>query len=318
MKCMRVAIVVCTFNRASSLEKTLSALLAQVSSNVLEIVVVDNNSTDETSAVVQRLSAGAPLPVRRLFEPVQGLSHARNRAIAETSADVVIFIDDDASPLDERWADRMAAGFSAPDVGAVGGDAVAQWPAGGRPPWLHDALLPYLGITRFGLDRQTDLRYPNFPYGVNIAFRRNLIAGLGGFSTGLGRFGGRLLSGEEIELCRRVAAEGFRVLYLPGVAVRHRMDPKRLERAWFLRRAQAQGISKATIEWPQAGAGTRARLLLKRVAIVALSAAAWGVASLAGQSGPALVARCKLVMSLAYLRTARPLVRGEVALGRQP
>jgi hypothetical protein len=110
------------------------------------------------------------------------------------------------------------------------------------------------------------------------------------------------------------------VRYLPGVAVQHRMDPRRLTPAWFLRRARAQGVSKAMIEWSEVGAGRRLRLLLKRSAIAGLSGMAWGLASAAGQPGLALVARCKLQMSLAYLGAARPLwqTADAAAAGEQP
>lgn len=307
---MKLSIVVCTYNRAESLQETLSALIQQQHSLAeIDILVVDNNSTDETKDVIASMQQASPLPLRYLFEARQGLSYARNRAAAASDADVVLFIDDDASPVHQDWAERIAQAFNNDQVGAGGGDAIAQWPATGRPQWLHDQLLSYLGIVDFGHASTTDLRYPHFPYGVNIAFRRETLIELGGFSAALGRSGDTLLSGEETELCRRINATGQRVVFVPKASVRHRMAPERLNKDWFLSRARAQGESKATIEWDDGPPLSTTWRVSKRLAILAGSYATIGASAIAFSPSLTMVARSKATMSLAYLRTAYRLNR---------
>src|SRR5215470_19173318 len=97
---MDVSIIVCTYNRAASLRLTLAALDAQVTSNDLkcELIVVDNNSTDETGAVIKAFAATAHIGVRPLFVARQGLSRARNAGVAYSGGRIIAFTDDDVLP----------------------------------------------------------------------------------------------------------------------------------------------------------------------------------------------------------------------------
>lgn len=307
---MKLAIVVCTCNRSLSLAETLAHLAIQQHSGLeLQVLVIDNNSIDDTPGVVRQAQLQSPIDIVYRFEPRQGLSHARNRAIIDSDAEVLLFIDDDAYPVDAAWALRMAAVFADESIGAAGGDALAEWPAGGRPEWLHDHLLGYIGVTRFNYDRLTDLYYPHFPFGVNIAFRRQLLVDLGGFSTALGRQGAVLLSGEETALCLGVSGRGYRVVYVPDVPVYHRMAPERLTPAWFLTRARYQGISKAVLEQcydGMPGAGVR---VVKRIFVLCAAITLWLLAAAAGMSDTAMRGRCTTAMSLAYLLHQFGLIR---------
>ena len=91
----KLSICICTYNRAENLKRTLSSLVAQVGiqSELIEVLIVDNNCTDATAEVLQAFRK--ILPLRCVTERAQGLAHARNRAIAEFSGDVLLFTDDD-------------------------------------------------------------------------------------------------------------------------------------------------------------------------------------------------------------------------------
>ena len=92
----RLSVIVCTFNRASALERCLESLRAQhADPATFEVLVIDNASPDDTRERVERYLNG-PLPCRYVFEPVQGLSHARNRGAREAAAPYVTYLDDDA------------------------------------------------------------------------------------------------------------------------------------------------------------------------------------------------------------------------------
>src|SRR5262245_209420 len=92
-----VSVVVCTYNRARQIEQALvhigkAAVRAQPS---VEILVVDNNSSDDTKAVVASVSRASSVPIRYALETSQGLSFARNRGIEESKGSVIAFTDDD-------------------------------------------------------------------------------------------------------------------------------------------------------------------------------------------------------------------------------
>src|SRR5438309_11579812 len=133
---MDVSIVVSTYNRCRLLEGALRALLSQTSADVAyEILVVDNNSTDQTRPLVQELATQNQEKLKYLFEPKQGLSYGRNTGIASAKASIIALPDDDVRVAAD-WVSRIKAGFEAnPDIDFLGGKVVPRWPA--EPPtWL--------------------------------------------------------------------------------------------------------------------------------------------------------------------------------------
>src|SRR4051812_26304053 len=92
---LSASILICTYNRAALLADTLASLCRIHSARRWEIVVADNNSSDDTRAVVERLAASAPVPVHYLFEATQGKSHALNTGLKRCTGEVVVFTDDD-------------------------------------------------------------------------------------------------------------------------------------------------------------------------------------------------------------------------------
>ena len=299
---MNASIIVCTYNRADTLRTTLSLLSRQTfSDGILDIVVVDNNSSDNTKVVVDEVRANSSIEIFYVSEPEQGLSKARNTGIVAARGEVVIFIDDDAYPQKSDWAQRLVSAYADTTVGSAGGDAEPVWPPQGRPPWLHDKLLNYLGIVTFYHAVLTDLHYPDYPYGVNVSYRKDIVAGTGGFSTKVGRVGTQLLSGEEIELCRRIEEQNYRVVYVPDAVVKHLMAPERLTQEWFINRAHSQGITKASLEIRDLAVIRSTSKLVFRTIILIGSLVAAVIFQLGCLDGLALVARCKAVMSRAYL-----------------
>src|SRR4051812_6074694 len=106
-----VSIAICTYNRAKSLALVLQSLSEQqnIDPGAVELLIVDNNSDDQTAEVV---AAYAPkFPVRYIFEKQQGLSHARNRAAVEFFGNILLFTDDDVR-LAPNWLHAYAKAFS--------------------------------------------------------------------------------------------------------------------------------------------------------------------------------------------------------------
>src|SRR5581483_7644952 len=130
---MDVSVVISTYNRCQLLEGALGALLAQSTRQIdYEILLVDNNSSDQTRAVVEALAAKNPQKLKYLFEARQGLSYGRNTGIAAAKAPIIAFTDDDVR-VAEDWVWQIKAGFeNDPDIDFLGGKVVPRWPA--EPP----------------------------------------------------------------------------------------------------------------------------------------------------------------------------------------
>ncbi len=133
---MNITIAICTWNRAKLLRQTLEQMtkLRHPESISWELLVVNNNSTDNTEEVVNEF--GGRLPVRHIFEPKQGLSHARNRAISEAKGDYIIWTDDDVL-VDEYWLIEYVKGFNKyPDAAFFGGP-IGPWFETRPPKWIQ-------------------------------------------------------------------------------------------------------------------------------------------------------------------------------------
>jgi glycosyltransferase involved in cell wall biosynthesis len=240
------SVVVCTRDRAAPLRRCLDALDEQLPiAGAIEVVVVDNGSSDGTAALLAEWSAAAPMRRRTLLEPTPGLSQARNTGVAAARHDVVLFIDDDAVAPRGWVAAHIAAYERDPTIAAVGGPVVLAWPSG-RPAWASRRLEHWWSALDLG-DEAVPYPGPHGPYGTNMSVRRSTITAVGGFRTSLGRRGRDLLSGEEAALWAAVWAAGGVIRYEPAALVVHEVVADKLGRAWIVRRAVAQGRTNARL-----------------------------------------------------------------------
>ena len=232
-------VLIATYNRAALLDETLTWLARMRVSPALtwEVIVIDNNSTDDTRAVVERHVAGFPVPLRYLFEGRQGRSSALNAGIAVAEGAVLAFTDDDVR-VDDGWLDAAAAPLLGPDASlAYTGGPV-------QPIWEADAPLARPDARRsLGHDRDPGSRRPPRSSTKRRGrcrsaptWRRGatLFARIGGFRADLGRSGGRLVLGQEVpELLLRARGAGLRGMYVPAMQVHHHVPAGRLTRAVF-------------------------------------------------------------------------------------
>lgn len=240
---MRITTAIPTYNRAQDLAITLRSLeFVSIPSTVRHsIIVVDNNSVDETKSVVKRFSAEGRIDVRYVLETKQGLCHARNRAVTESDCEVLAFLDDDVD-VDRRWLSALEVAYESGEAAAVGGKAFLVYPFN-RPRWLSDCDEGLLSKVDLGPDRRPAA--PDDIFGLNLSIRKTWFDRVGMFRTDLDRVGGCLLSGGETELLQRIAVAGGTLLYEPAAVVGHRVPMERLKRRWFWSRAYWGGLSTA-------------------------------------------------------------------------
>jgi glycosyltransferase involved in cell wall biosynthesis len=236
-----ITVAICTHNNAALLAGTLDSLLSMTTPELdYEVLVVDNNSGDHTSQVVDAYGPRFGGKFRSTFEPQLGLSHARNRALKEARGDIVAFIDDDVEVAPD-WLSAVEQAFRTHGASVVGGKSYLILP-GPRPAWLTPRLEAELSRLDYG--DETIVNTEEDLFGLNFSVQRDQAIALGGFDTTLGRSGQSLASGEETEFLRRTRAAGGIPVYEPRAVVGHVVPPQRLTRRWFRRRALAAGKSR--------------------------------------------------------------------------
>lgn len=242
-----ISAIICTHNRAAYLGDAIDSLLAQTARGrpleQYEILVIDNASTDATRQIVESRQSYPHL--RYLYEPVLGLSVARNRGAIAAQAPVLAYLDDDAV-ASAGWLEALIEAFQDEQVAIAGGKVTLLWPPQTQPPrWLSPALYETLGAYDLGEQPQLITQPGLTPRGLNYAVRRDFWQQIDGFDPSLGRVGQNLLSNEELHMTQQALKRSLKVLYLPAAVVAHQVAPERLSRRWFLRRSWWQGISEA-------------------------------------------------------------------------
>ena len=262
---MMISVILCTYNRCQSLATALTSLAAQVLPDSIdwEVIIVDNNSRDQTRAVVDGFWRQNPERFRYLMEPQQGKSFALNRGIREARGNVLAFTDDDVT-MEPTWLHHLTAGLRSGDWAGAGGRTFPE--RGFVPPhWLPTegryALAP-LAVFDMGADAK---ELEETPFGNNMAFRKELFEKYGGFHTGLGPRAGSdgPQKSEDSEFGERLLAAGERFRYEPGAVVYHSVPPSRLQKKYFLEwwfdkaRADIQAFGISDPRWCVVGIPVR-------------------------------------------------------------
>jgi len=240
---VRISAVVATHNRAAYLRQALQSLVDQtLAQELYEIIVVDNGSQDNTRQVVSEFSDTPNL--RCVYEPVIGVSRARNTAWRNAQGEYIAFLDDDAVAC-AGWLATFLDVFEAfePRPGAVGGKCEPIWEAP-RPDWLSDKMLGQLSIFDWS-DVPIVLKERYWLSVCNMACPRELLRAAGGFREDLGRQGNKLRGNPEIYLQQQLDAWGYRFVYHPEIVVGHHVSPSKLTKRYFRRITYWQGLSDA-------------------------------------------------------------------------
>jgi len=247
---MQFSVIICTYNRSRNLSGCLTPLAEQVDVVDIdwEVVIVDNNSADNTREVVLGLSDELPIEIKYAFEKRQGLNFARNRGIEASSGRYFAFIDDDIV-VTSCWLSSMCQAFDEHDADAVGG-RIHLDPSSKLPSWISQEMYGFLGHQDFGEDVFQMDGASRYPFGGNMAFKRRVVDKIGLFNTALGRKGtGRkreeLFKGAETDFFHRLSAAGGRIFYQPRAVVYHHILPFQLTKRYFRTIHYNAGLQKA-------------------------------------------------------------------------
>jgi glycosyltransferase involved in cell wall biosynthesis len=241
MKVASASILICTYNRARLLRETLASLQALTlpPDCEVEIVIVDNNSSDNTQLVIAEAVARSTIPLVAVRETSQGKSFALNRGLEVARGDVVALTDDDVWP-EVDWLARIVADFRQRDVAFVFGKVLPRWSRLPPPEMLTppaQAIWGPLAIVDYGdepADYLEDSTGQRLPIGANLAFARDALVTIGGWRTDLGKVNNTLISGEDHEIFLRLRRHGlYAGYYDPAVTVRHFVPAARLTRQYF-------------------------------------------------------------------------------------
>ncbi len=249
---MKISVLICTRNRAESLDAALQRFFAQrfTGGYEFELIIIDNASTDETKQVIERCVAERPGMARYLFEKRRGLTFARNTGLRAARGEVVVFTDDDVL-VTGNWLDEIHREFAAdPSLCILGGRVLLA-----SEKLKRVSLMPYEERRRLGLPDGV-----NYVMGANLAFRREVFERVGLFDVrlGAGRF---FAGGDDMELVYRGLKAGCWLLYAPNVLVYHNHDRVTLKQACQLEYGYYKGYAAWLVKHSLGGDGCAMRML---------------------------------------------------------
>jgi len=312
-------VLICTYNRADDLSRTLDSLSHIDTSLSWDVLVVDNNSTDRTGDVVAARARTFPVPVRYLFEPAQGKSNALNTGMSRARGRVIVFTDDDVD-VPPGWLDAAVRPLlERQDIDYTGGPVRPAWGAP-RPTWLDERgnLGGTIAVKDHGGEPFIFEERQKTALGVNMAVRRTLVQRIGGFRPDLGRNGRSLLGQEQAEFFYRSRRAGARGLYVPDMWLAHAVPAARLTRGYFRRWWFWKGISHARLH--RIHGSTELGLDLSRVPRVAgiprymfrnalANAAGWVKSCITARPASRAEHAMMLAYFLGYVRESRRAIR---------
>jgi len=236
------SIIICTYNRSDSLQRTLERFESLLTKKNIsfEILVVDNNSSDDTRTVTESFIRLTKLDVKYIFEKKQGKSFALNRGIIEANGEIIAFTDDDIL-VRYDWLLNIIKAFEENECLCVGGKIILRLEKS-SPEWLSNKLMEQLGFLDLG-DIPFLLTQPKL-YGANFAVAKAGFKKYGHFNEELGPIGNKMYNNEDIHFVSKLINGGERVVYSPDIVVEHVIPLHHIRKSYFRKRMFYQGVTK--------------------------------------------------------------------------
>ena len=247
-ECINFTVAIPTYNGASRLPEVLQRLQNQLHTEDIcwEIIVVDNNSTDNTAEVVKQYQQNwkHSFPLRYCFELKQGLAYAREKAVSEAKGEFIGFLDDDNYPV-SNWVSKAYEFIQKyPKAGAIASQIHPNWEV--EPPENFQRIAPFLAIVERG---NTPLFYnPKsklLPPGAGLVIRKQ--AWLESVPNQLiltGRIVGNMLTGEDTEMLSYIQRSNWEIWYNPEMEIYHQIPQWRLQKEYLFPFFKGIGLSR--------------------------------------------------------------------------
>lgn len=229
-----LSVIICTYNRQKYIYNCLKSIADnEYGVNEYEIVLINNNSTDDTEAECDRFRKDFPqIDFNSFVEKQQGLSYARNRGIAEAKGDILVYVDDDAT-VNKEYLSTIAVFFEQNMDAMAAGGAIYPVYETHEPAWISKYTKTLITAYKDEGNKIIRLKGKKFPSGGNAAYRKEVFRSIGGFNTELGRKGTSLISGEEKAVFDKMKALDMPVFYLPNMILYHIIPAHKLTKEYF-------------------------------------------------------------------------------------
>jgi glycosyltransferase involved in cell wall biosynthesis len=243
-----LTVAIPTYNGESRLPELLERLRNQLNTQHFswEIIVVDNNSTDNTAKLVQTYQASwqCPYPLKYCFEAKQGAAYARKRAVEEAKGKFIGFLDDDNYPEPNWVVAAYSFGQNYPKAGAYASQIHADWEV--EPPENFQRIAAFLAITERG---NSPLLYEAqkklLPPSAGLVVRREAwLESVPNESILTGRVAGNMLTSEDLEMLSYIQKAGWEIWYNPEMQIYHKIPHWRLQKEYLIPFFRGIGLSR--------------------------------------------------------------------------
>ena len=241
-----LSIIICTYNREKYIYNVLQSLAQNnFPADLYEIVLINNNSTDQTEEKCRAFQQDYPQVTFRYFvETNQGLSFARNRGIKEATGDILVYVDDDAFVNKEYLRAYYDIFTQKGAVDAAGGPIIPHYET--KPPKWFSYFTRELITGYLYQGNKVGKFKRKFPGGGNAAYRKDVFEKTGLFNVDLGRKGNSLAGAEEKDIFDKMNALGMAILYVPNAILYHIIPEQKLQKDYFNRLTYSIGQSERT------------------------------------------------------------------------
>ncbi len=241
---MLISLIICTYNRADLLEITLPTYktLAIPKGVQLELIIIDNNSNDRTREVVKTFKNFFSFKLSYFFEPIQGLSHARNTGFKHAEGDYIAYIDDECT-LPGSWLEVASKIINIESPAFLGGPYYGKFLFSNTHPWFKESFGDSY-ILQYNLP---DGKMPNGRYlsGGNMIIRQDVFGKIGLFDTSLGMNGDVINYGEEQDFQKRLVDEHSNevIWYCSELFVWHGIRTDKISISYLFKEALIRGAA---------------------------------------------------------------------------
>ncbi|WP_414564047.1 MULTISPECIES: hormogonium polysaccharide biosynthesis glycosyltransferase HpsE [unclassified Anabaena] len=246
--CLDFTVAIPTYNGEHRLPELLERLQNQINTENLswEIIVIDNNSTDNTYQLIQAYQKKwqCSYSLKYAFEAKQGAAYARKRAVTEAKGRLIGFLDDDNYPMNNWVSAAYTFAKKHPQAGAYGSQIHPEWEV--EPPENFERIAPFLAITERGnLPLVYETHKKLLPPSAGLVVRRQAwLDSVPNQPILTGRVTGNMLTSEDLEMLSYIQKSGWEIWYNPEMEIYHQIPSSRLTKEYLIPFISGIGLSR--------------------------------------------------------------------------